>query len=135
MVCTDTSKGRTGEDRCGIGESGSFWDVLANSHFCIEPPGDTLIRSHFYLAVQSGCIPVIFDGGSTRGFYNESIPAALPTWWPWRSSAIDFIALDDSSIDEPKEPFIRYSEFAVVFSSEEVYSGSIDVVKTLQEMP
>merc|ERR1712196_608686 len=33
-----------------------------NSDFCLEPPGDTPTRSHFYVAILSGCIPVIFDG-------------------------------------------------------------------------
>ena len=35
--------------------------IAAHADFCLEPGGDTPTRSHLYLAVLSGCIPVIFD--------------------------------------------------------------------------
>ena len=34
---------------------------VLNTDFCLEVSGDTPTRSHFYLAVLAGCIPVIFD--------------------------------------------------------------------------
>lgn len=56
------------------------WMLAAHSVFCLEPPGDTLTRSHFYVAVLSGCVPVIFDGGDGSELYS----ATRPTFWPWR---------------------------------------------------
>jgi hypothetical protein len=37
--------------------------AAAHSDFCIEPPSDppAQIRSHFYIAVATGCVPVILD--------------------------------------------------------------------------
>ena len=35
--------------------------IAAHADFCLEPSGDTPTRSHLYLAVLSGCIPVIFE--------------------------------------------------------------------------
>ena len=48
--------------------------LASRSTFCIEPLSDTLVRTHFYVAVLAGCIPVIFD----------NIAAATPTRWAWR---------------------------------------------------
>ena len=39
----------------------SVYQMVTNTDFCLEPAGDTPTRSHFYLAVLAGCIPVIFD--------------------------------------------------------------------------
>ena len=55
-----------------------LWALPARSVFCVEPPGDTLTRAHFYVAVATGCVPVIFDGGDGTGLYHG------PTFWPWR---------------------------------------------------
>lgn len=35
-------------------------ELLQSARFCLEPPGDTPTRSHFYVAARYGCIPVIF---------------------------------------------------------------------------
>ena len=46
---------------CGIGTNTHIYKQVINTDFCLEPTGDTPTRSHFYLAVLAGCIPVIFD--------------------------------------------------------------------------
>ena len=46
---------------CGLPGKPSVYQMVANTNFCLEPTGDTPTRSHFYLAVLTGCIPVIFD--------------------------------------------------------------------------
>jgi len=56
----------------------TLFSLLLRAHMCMEPPGDTLERSHIYAAIQSGCVPVIVDGGHRQ--YDESQPTA----WPWR---------------------------------------------------
>lgn len=64
-----------------------IWMLAANSVFCLEPPGDTLTRSHFSISVLSGCIPVIFDGGDGSDLYQPS----RPTYWPWRLVPEDMV--------------------------------------------
>ena len=39
-----------------------IWERSESSVFCLEPPGDTVTRSHLQIAILSGCIPVLFDG-------------------------------------------------------------------------
>ena len=51
----------------------------ATADFCLEPPGDTPTRSHFYFAISQGCIPVVFDFMHPR--YRSS------TRWAWRDIA------------------------------------------------
>ena len=46
---------------CGVGTHAHIYKQVVNTDFCLEPSGDTPTRSHFYLAVLAGCIPVIFD--------------------------------------------------------------------------
>ena len=46
---------------CGLPAEPSVYQMVTNTDFCLEPTGDTPTRSHFYLAVLAGCIPVIFD--------------------------------------------------------------------------
>ena len=49
---------------CGLNEKYpqiSTYIKAANADFCLEPSGDTPTRSHLYLSVLHGCIPVIFD--------------------------------------------------------------------------
>ena len=52
--------------------------LLSQSTFCLEPAGDTPTRSHFYLAVLCGCIPVIFDG------VHDTFGNVSRTPWAWR---------------------------------------------------
>ena len=62
VICAPGVSDQAGWCAAGEGpESGVFEPLRAT--FCIEPPGDTLGRSHPFLAIQSGCIPVLIDGG------------------------------------------------------------------------
>ena len=70
-------------------EQERLWELPAHSAFCLEPPGDTLTRSHFFVAMMTGCIPIIFDGGDGSSLYDSH----SPTYWPWR--------LFESSTTEP----------------------------------
>ena len=87
----------------------------------MEPPGDTLTRSHFYLAVQSGCIPVIFDKG------NKNFDTTLPTSWPYRS-------LEKSPL-HAELPMLDYHDFAVVYDWPTTSERKVDVIKELVDMP
>lgn len=91
------------------------WDLALSSTFCLEPAGDTLTRSHFYVAVLSGCIPVIFDGG-------HSAFESHKTAWAFRKSRWLSDGLD-------------YHSFAVVLKADQVLSGDLDVVQYLSELP
>ena len=55
-ICTP---GHLAKD-CYVNSSNVYVQAL-NSEFCLEPSSDTPTRSHLYLAVLCGCIPVIFD--------------------------------------------------------------------------
>lgn len=58
-ICTP---GHLAKDYCEVvGNSSNVYVQAVNSEFCLEPSGDTPTRSHLYLAVLCGCIPVIFD--------------------------------------------------------------------------
>lgn len=48
--------------------------LSANSEFCFEPRSDTDIRSHFYVALSSLCIPVSVE------------PINRPIPWAWRKN-------------------------------------------------
>jgi hypothetical protein len=52
----------------------------ARSALCIEPPGDTLGRSHAFVDIIAGCIPVLVEGS------HPAYPKGEPTWWPWRAA-------------------------------------------------
>ncbi|KAJ1636183.1 hypothetical protein T492DRAFT_901980 [Pavlovales sp. CCMP2436] len=52
----------------------------ASATVCIEPPGDTHGRSHAVVALATGCIPVLVEGG------HPAYPKDEPTWWPWRAA-------------------------------------------------
>ncbi len=93
-----------------------LWEVVANSNFCLEPDGDTPTRSHLFVAVQAGCIPVLFDHSSDKFYSGERA-----TEWPFRFSP---------------EPYrLNYEEFCVVYNADEVSGGKVDVFTELVEMP
>ena len=53
-----------GGSQCGMDHIDSFkiaYKRVLHTDFCLEVSGDTPTRSHFYMAVLAGCIPVIFD--------------------------------------------------------------------------
>jgi len=121
VVCAVDASNKNGADFCGLPKPRrTLWDTLVNSAFCIEPAGDTLTRSHFYLAVLSGCIPVLFDGGHT--LYEDSRHTA----WAWRKHA---------SVSSNSDSFVDFNQFAVIYNSSDVKSKKVDIVKELREMP
>ena len=99
---------------CAVG-SLSF---AAHSTFCIEPTSDDLMRSHFYLAAQSGCIPVIFDGsgdvGSPKGQGGMTGVVRLPTRWAWRQEELQALITRRGG-DDGFARRANYSAFALPF--------------------
>ena len=88
----------------------TIYDATVSSDFCLQPIGDTPTRSHFYLAVLSGCIPVIFDDArgsvTTRGHWAAGgLEGTHGTRWAWRGTA--GFELD-------------YRSFTVVYEAEEL---------------
>lgn len=71
----------SGTKTCGGRSSVNASDdcTTATADFCLEPPGDTPTRSHFYFAISQGCLPVVFDFMHPR--YRSS------TRWAWRDIA------------------------------------------------
>ena len=108
----------------------SMWDNVMNSQFCLQPPGDTPTRSHLFVAVLAGCIPVIFDherGGASVGDVATLAPRSEyfdgdhATSWPWRNN--------------PHPIRLDYSAFAVVFDFNDVKRGKVDFLQVLLDMP
>eukprot|EP00747_Dinoflagellata_sp_TGD_P138873 gnl/TRDRNA2_/TRDRNA2_175841_c2_seq11.p2 gnl/TRDRNA2_/TRDRNA2_175841_c2~~gnl/TRDRNA2_/TRDRNA2_175841_c2_seq11.p2 ORF type:complete len:244 (-),score=13.77 gnl/TRDRNA2_/TRDRNA2_175841_c2_seq11:69-800(-) len=111
--CATAQKTGRDEQACGVSLK-NVYDVAVNSVFCLEPPGDTLTRSHFYVSIVSGCIPVIFDGG--HDLYNGEA-----TRWAWRSTL------------STQLPFsVPYEKFAVVFNYSEI--AKTDVIVKLFDL-
>lgn len=122
MICSSASA--SSADLCGLSHTRrTAYDLAANSAFCLEPGGDTPTRSHFFVSLLSGCIPVIFDGGNHM--YGNSTVFA----WPWRQDSPKMQKLHASS-----NLLVNYQEFAVVYRSEEVLAGR-DIIRELTEMP
>jgi len=109
-VCRDPNARTDAQHTCGLELSQGF-DTALNSVFCLEPPGDTLTRSHLYVAVLSGCVPVIFDGG-----HNAYGPRE--TSWAWRTT----------NASHPSQS-VDYSSFAVVYKY-----GDLDSVDWVQDL-
>jgi hypothetical protein len=105
------------------------WELVANSVFCIEPPGDTLTRSHFYLAVQSGCIPVIVDGGDGSPLYGQT-----PTYWPWRLFANS--TQNTTKLSQVVNQIgLNYSKFSLICDASEVMSDPVFFLENLITFP
>mmetsp|Transcript_2414 Transcript_2414/g.7998 ORF Transcript_2414/g.7998 Transcript_2414/m.7998 type:complete len:214 (-) Transcript_2414:91-732(-) len=115
-LCAGSSLGCGADSRA----TGVFGEAL-RARLCVEPPGDTLGRSHFAVAVAAGCIPVVVDGGHRS--YDED----EPTWWPWRLPSGEAArAGDPTSLD--------YSRFAVVVNGSQATSGNwLDAVLRVSE--
>ena len=95
---------------CGTMQWKSLFDQTANSAFCLQPAGDTLTRSHFYLSILSGCIPVIFEP-STRSDYEDTQHTA----WAWRHNEdLGGPSLDEDAHRPDESPlFLDFSSFTV----------------------
>ena len=115
---------------CALGSM----SLAAHATLCIEPTSDDLMRSHFYLGVQAGCVPVLFDGA---GELDESgAPAAGSggltgtkreiTPWAWRQPAR--LATFHSSADAAADALMRranYSAFALPYFSADLMAGQL----------
>jgi hypothetical protein len=104
---------------CAVGSM----SLASQATLCIEPTSDDMMRSHFYLGVQAGCVPVIFDGSGdqsdTRGGPGMYGVVRQPTKWAWRQTEL-LDKLRRVRGDEGAEPFLRranYSAFALPYFS------------------
>jgi len=113
-VCRDPGARTDTQHICGL-EMEEGFDTSLNSVFCLEPPGDTLTRSHLYVAVLTGCVPVIFDGGHEAYGPRE-------TSWAWRKT----------NVSQPS-PSVDFNSFAVVYKYAD--RASVDWVQDLKDMP
>lgn len=95
---------------CGAMQWKSLFDQTANSAFCLQPAGDTLTRSHYYLSILSGCIPVIFEP-SARSDYEDTQHTA----WAFRHvEDLGGPSLDEDAHRPDESPlFLDYSSFTV----------------------
>ncbi|KAJ1639875.1 hypothetical protein T492DRAFT_898941 [Pavlovales sp. CCMP2436] len=92
---------------------GGMFKVIANARFCVEPPGDSQLRSHLTIAVLFGCVPVIFDYSHAK--YKRS----GVSWWPWRMPPAKH-----SILSTPGAGGLDYSKFAYVVSPVALATGS-----------
>lgn len=109
----------------------TLWETLVSSTFCLEPAGDTLTRSHLYLAMLSGCVPVLFEGG------HDSFDSHVQTYWAWRSHDDGEPPFDtDAGFvgSSSAKPRLHFRDFAVVLNSSAVRDGTVDVVEHLLGM-
>jgi hypothetical protein len=130
------------EDACGICAPGNedpcrrllqdtekdrLWELPANAVFCVEPAGDTLTRAHFYVAVHSGCIPIIFDGGDGSSLYDKQ----SHTFWPFRvlgNDDEDDTSFSRSSSSKHDSEFDSFND-----GSQEEDREDVDILKRVKE--
>merc|ERR1719343_1795605 len=123
IVCSPGSTMKDSTNFCRVTKANpNMWELLVDSTFCIEPAGDTLTRSHFYLAILSGCVPVIIDGG------HDLYSASGKTAWAWRS----WMPISSRS---KAEPFVDYSEFAVIYNATDFEARKDSIIQELLDMP
>ena len=83
-------------------------DLARQSTFCIEPTSDTLVRSHTYAAMLSGCVPLLLD--TELPFHPTRRPYV--TEWAWRVG--------------PPRVTLNYSRFAIVDEAMPLVRGQRD---------
>ena len=122
---------------CGLKKSKlRMYDQLVNSNFCLEPPGDTPTRSHFYLAVLSGCIPVIFDHGVSGMDAGESSASKGEVTEVWGTLAYDGLVRTSWAWRDSPGTKLDYNDFTVVVNANNgVLSGGRDIMTELINMP
>lgn len=103
-----------------------LWATEAASLFCLQPPGDALTRSHFYVAVQAGCIPVIFDGTHPSHSLTKQTPwawredvqfdaLALTVRWPYNGSLVKFLrSIPMRRVQEMQAALTRYANLTML---------------------
>lgn len=107
--------------------------LAAQATFCIEPTSDDLMRSHFYMAMQSGCIPVLFDGagdpnddglnGGMTGMVKQ------PTRWAWRQPELLTLLQQSARHDAAARSLVRrvnYSAFALPYYAADLMTGRLN---------
>ena len=90
------------------------------------------VCSHFYLAVLSGCVPVIFDDYSRESArlaqdkkHNSSHFFSGPTRWAWRIGSKPLLRQN-----------LNYSEFSIVYTIQnESFWKRTDILRELVRMP
>ena len=98
--------------------------------FCLEPTSDELLRSHTYLAMHAGCIPVIFDGHPTTSSREWADGASRdPTRWAWRQPKLlqPLLHAGDAAAVS-LHARMDYSAFACVYSAHDLHRGKLDRV-------
>ena len=101
------------QDQAGFGAL-QVLALASRATFCLEPTSDTLVRSHFYVAVLMGCIPVIFDPTTPMPTPFRSDPAPFETAWAWRHLPGAAAALPGSAAALARSRLANYSAFARV---------------------
>jgi len=96
---------------CSHFDALSVYEKASSSVFCIEPPGDVLGRSHFYVAVHCGCVPVLIDGGHTGYPFDARVA------WAWR-------APDRPSRADIHASFLDYTRFTLPVRASTLASGT-----------
>ena len=99
VLCGGASDGDCATTEQGDDLPTRTFRVALRSTFCLEPAGDDLTRTHFFAAVQAGCLPVLFDGGGANGYDDEH--PRMPTNYAWRG-------------------ILNYSAFSVSFSTRDL---------------
>lgn len=130
LICQDCDKSKFFSYRYATNR---IWEISIQADFCVEPHGDTLTRSHFYVAVQTGCIPVLFDGGGEDYLYSPEQSVA----WAWRKENVHGInrgekSNDDHDLGGMRSYELDYSKFAVFFNASEVVYGQDFTQKLLE---
>lgn len=82
-----------------------FVEMMTDTVFCLEPPGDSPTRKGFFDALLAGCIPVVFgDGIWDSAPFEGELPVAFENytvWLPEPASAMqDLKAISAERIDE-----------------------------------
>ena len=102
--------------------------IAARATFCIEPTSDDLMRSHFYLGMQSGCIPVLFDGS---GDVNDPVGhggmtgiVRQPTRWAWRQEEL-LAKVARTQGDDDLARRANYSAFAIAHFAADLNEGKL----------
>ena len=86
----------------------NVWRLTASATFCLEPAGDSPTRSHLYLAVLLGCVPVIFDGDAPD--YHPTSSTSTMSTSPSTSTSTRTSTINTSTISSSSEEARSVSE-------------------------
>lgn len=107
---------------CKHRDGADVWQKAMNSQYCMEPPGDTVTRSHLAVAILAGCIPILFDGEVHSENLQDVPPPSRDSKhnWPWR----DTIGFS-----------LNYTDFAVIVNSVDFIEGRYDLLHEIRSIP